>query len=70
MKAARMLPGFQQIARVLVVAIAVAWAFGFARDGAMQLSRCADFITQAEAQAHLSARFDRDSDGRACERLP
>ena len=62
--------GWLSCARILVVAVVVAVAFGVAVSDAAQPERCADFRTRAEARLYGPSRLDRDGDGIPCERLP
>jgi hypothetical protein len=63
-----------QVLRALIVAVVASLALGLALDTAppppTTAHHCGSFETQAEAQAHITKQLDRDSDGRACERLP
>lgn len=60
-----------EMKKVFIIAISLLLAIPYAQAKRV---KCADFATQAEAQAYMERNgayyLDRDRDGQACECLP
>ena len=66
----------RRIALVLALTAAALWLIAPAASAQADDQNCADFASQADAQAHLDAdttdpdNLDGDNDGQACEAYP